>query len=289
MTGHLFSSFSLSTTKLVKPETQRILRLTVEYDGTDFAGFQLQEPGIRSVQGDLETAIAQASGQPCRIHGAGRTDAGVHATGQVVHFATDWRIPGDKVAIALNSGKLPRDLVVRESAEAPPGFHARFSATARTYRYVILNRPAPSALLGRFALHVRPPLDLAAMRGVAAELTGVRDWAAFGHPAQPGQSTIRQVEKVTVLPWKDCVLVTVKGNAFLRQMVRAFVGTLVLAGDGKLTPAKVRAIRESRDRSRCRYVAPPQGLCLVRVEYDGKRQTFGQDETNDTEETESAG
>lgn len=255
----------------------------MEYDGTDFAGFQLQGQGVRSVQGVLETAIARASGKPCRVHGAGRTDAGVHALGQVVHFATDWRVPPEKAAIALNTGGLPRDLVVRDSREAEPGFHARFSATARVYRYTVLNRPSPSALLGRYTLHERDPLDLAAMRAAARELTGIRDFAAFGEPAAPGKSTVRRVDQVTVRPWKDCVLITVKGNAFLRQMVRAFVGTLLLAGKRRLTPSEVAAVREGRDRLKCPPIAPAHGLCLVRVEYDGQRHIYTTDEIEQTE------
>jgi tRNA pseudouridine38-40 synthase len=136
---------------------------------------------------------------------------------------------------------------------------------------VILNRTAPSALLGRYALHVRELLDITAMRAAAAELTGRHDFAAFGQPDAPGKSTVRDVERIAVQPWKDCLLLAVRGNAFLRQMVRSFVGTLVLAGQGKLSPLEVRAIRESGDRSQCPAVAPPHGLCLVRVDYDGQR------------------
>jgi tRNA pseudouridine38-40 synthase len=228
------------------------------------------------VQGTLEAAIQRLSGEFSRVHGAGRTDAGVHALGQVAHFATGWPVPSDRVAIALN-GALPPDLVVRDGREAQPEFHARYSATARVYRYVVLNRPAPSALLGRFALHVREPLDVLAMRASAVELVGTHDFAAFGQPDTPGKSTVREVQVVDVRPYRqDCVLITVQGNAFLRQMVRSFVGTLLLAGHGGLKAGDVRAIRESGDRARCPSVAPAHGLCLLRVEYRGTRQRFGQ-------------
>jgi tRNA pseudouridine38-40 synthase len=227
------------------------------------------------VQGTLEAAIQRLSGEFSRVHGAGRTDAGVHALGQVAHFETGWAVPTDKVAMALN-GALPPDLVVRDGREAEPGFHARYSATARVYRYVVLNRSAPSALLARFALHVREPLDMAAMRAAAAELVGTRDFAAFGQPDAPGKSTVREVQTVNLRPYRDCVFITVRGNAFLRQMVRSFVGTLLLAGRGGLTACEVRAIRESGDRARCPSVAPAHGLCLVRVEYSGTRQRFEQ-------------
>ena len=251
----------------------RILRLTVEYDGTDFAGFQLQGKGERTVQGALETAITRATGETVRVHGAGRTDAGVHATGQVVHFETGWVVPPAKAAIALREF-LPRDVAVRESREAEPGFHARFSATGRRYRYAILNRTQPSALLGRFALHRADRLDVDVMGAVAAELTGVHDWATFGVAAERGQSTVRHVWLVDVRRWRGCVFITVEGNAFLRQMVRAFVGTLLLAGQGRLTPEGARRLREARERRVCPKIAPPHGLCLLRVRYDGTRTHY---------------
>lgn len=265
---------------------KRLFRLTLEYDGTEFAGFQIQAPGLRTVQGVLEDAIERLSGEQSRVHGAGRTDAGVHALGQVAHFETGWTVPADRIALALN-GELPDDLVVRAAEIAPSGFHARFSATGRTYRYVVLNRAAPSALLGRYALHVRERLDVAAMRTAAAELTGTHDFAAFGLPDAPGKSTVRKVDRLDVRRWKDCVLVTVHGNAFLRSQVRAFIGTLLLAGRGKLTPAEVAAIRDSRDRVKCPPVALAKGLCLVRVDYTGRRLTTkptGRPDTTDNDE-----
>lgn len=254
------------------PGTPRVFRLLLEYDGTDYAGFQLQGKGERTVQGMLEAAITRLSGETCRVHGAGRTDAGVHAAGQVAHFTAVWPIPIENVAAALN-GTLPRDLVIRSAGLAEPGFHARYSATARVYRYVILNRIAPSALLGRFALHIEEPLDVAAMRAAAVHLEGIHDFAAFGKPEAPGKSTERQVSHVRVRPWKDALFVTVRGNAFLRQMVRSFVGALLAVGKGTLPPIAVKTIRESHDRALCPPVAPARGLCLVRVEYDGTRRT----------------
>jgi len=256
----------LSTTD----ERTRPFRLLLEYDGTDFAGFQLQGKGERTVQGVLETTIARLSGQPCRIHGAGRTDAGVHAAGQVAHFESGWRVPAEKLAAALNC-ELPRDLAVRRADYAPPGFHARYSATSRTYRYVVLNRSQRSALLGRFALHVPRALDVLAMRAAGARLVGVHDFTAFGRPDAPGKSTVREVTNVDVRAWRDCVLITVRGNAFLRSMVRAFIGTLLKTGTGTLTPDDVENLLNSRDRAACPPLAPAHGLCLVRVAYDGTR------------------
>jgi len=251
----------------------RRFRLTIEYDGTDFTGFQLQEAGLRTVQGALETAIARVSGETVRIHGAGRTDAGVHATGQVVHFDAEWLIPVEKMAFALN-GELPDDLKVRDAAVAEEGFHARFSATGRVYRYLILNRKTPSALLGRYTWHIREPLDIAAMRAAASELVGTQDFATFGQPDAPGKSTVRRMTNIVVESrGRGCVQITVQGNAFLRQQVRSFMGTLCLVGLGRLTPGEVAAIRDSRDRLRCPAVAPAKGLTLIRVDYDGVRIT----------------
>lgn len=258
----------------------RRFALIIEYDGTEFAGFQLQGQGERTIQGTLEGAIERLSGAFSRVHGAGRTDAGVHAVGQIVHFDSEWAVPAQKLALALN-GALPRDLVVKSAGEAEPRFHARYSATARIYRYVVLNRVAPSALLGRFALHIRDPLNVAAMREAAAELVGTYDFAAFGQPDAPGKSTIRRVARVDVRSFRDCVLITVRGNAFLRSMVRAFVGTLIPVGLGKLTPADVRRLRESGDRAQCPPIAPAHGLCLVRVEYGDVR--FSSETKNEQE------
>jgi tRNA pseudouridine38-40 synthase len=206
-----------------------LLRLTLEYDGTDFAGFQLQAPGWRTVQGELETGIQKLSGEFSRVHGAGRTDAGVHALGQVAHFESNWGIPLSHLGRTLNNA-LPDDLVVKTAAAAAPGFHSRYSATSRTYRYVILNRDVPSALLGRFAYNLRASLDLEAMRAASQLLIGSHDFAAFGKASAPGSSTVRYMERFDIRTWKDCVLITVRGNAFLRQQVRAFVGTLLEVG-----------------------------------------------------------
>lgn len=244
----------------------RRLRLLVEYDGTEFAGFQLQGQGERTVQGVLEAALRRASGTEIRVHGAGRTDAGVHATGQVAHIETAWAVPAEALPYALLT-HLPRDVAVKAAEEADDRFHARFSATARVYRYVIRNRREPSAILGRYSHWVREPLDIDAMRAGAKHLVGGLDFGAFGQPDAPGKTTVRRVSHVRVQTWKDCVLITVRGNAFLRQMVRSFVGTLLAVGLGKIAADDVRVIRESGDRAACPPVAPARGLCLVRVEY----------------------
>jgi tRNA pseudouridine38-40 synthase len=248
------------------------VRLILEYDGTDFAGFQLQGKGERTVQSELESALSQISGGQIRVSGAGRTDAGVHALGQVAHFDVDWKISEEKIAGALNA-HLPRDISVRRAEWVEPEFHARFSATSRTYRYAILNRPQPSALLTRYVWHVTKPLAVEQMRQVGAMLCGTHDFATFGQPTGPGMSTVRFIERITVRPLKSgsCLLITVRGNAFLRQMVRSLVGTLVQVGQGKLSADGVAELLRVCDRRACPPIAPARGLCLVRVGYEGQR------------------
>lgn len=249
------------------------VRLLLEYDGTDFAGFQAQGQGERTVQGELEAALTRITGaEKLRVHGAGRTDAGVHALGQVAHFDVDWKISEDKIAGALNAN-LPRDISVRKAEQAEQEFHARYSATSRTYRYAILNRRQPSALLTRYVWHVAKPLEPTAMQEAGRMLCGVHDFATFGQPDMPGKSTERFVERITVCPLRNeaCLLITVKGNAFLRQMVRSLVGTLVQVGQGRLSVEAVRELLEAKDRQVCPPIAPARGLCLVRVGYDGQR------------------
>ena len=185
--------------------------LTLEYDGTDFAGFQTQGKGERTVQGELEAALTQLTRTQIRVHGAGRTDAGVHALGQVAHFDVDWKISEDKIAGAL-SAYLPRDMSVRKVEQVEQEFHARFSATSRTYRYAILNRPQPSALLTRYVWHLTKPLDVEGMRETGRILCGAHDFATFGQPTAPGYSTVRVVEKIAVRSLGPCLLITVRGH-----------------------------------------------------------------------------
>ena len=266
-------------------------RLTLEYDGTAFHGSQAQAAGKgRTIQGTLEAALARLTGTPVRVVLAGRTDAGVHARGQVA--SCNLPRPWDPLVLrrALN-GVLPPDLAVREAAAAPTGFHARFDATARAYRYLIWNAPMASPLLRHVAWHVRPRLDLPAMQEAAGSLLGTQDFAAFsgagwGVPDNAAEhSTIRTLTAMdlAVLPAGDpwtvhaggpaadaearLIAFDVVGNAFLPHMIRNLIGTLVEVGRGVLAPAGFRRILTNRDRRAAAATAPPQGLCLVRVGY----------------------
>lgn len=242
----------------------------VEYDGTDFAGFQWQH-GERTVQGVIEAAITARTGQIVRITGAGRTDAGVHALGQVVSFQLETRIPTDRLALALNSA-LPKDALFRSVEPMDEGFSARFSASSRLYAYLILNRRMPSALLRRYSAFHPEPLDTAAMKQAAQSLLGEQDFAAFTNELQPGQTTMREVMCCQVGRFRDFVLVRIEANAFLRGMVRTTVGTLLEIGAGKRAPEDMRAILNSRDRRVAGPSAPAQGLCLLRVRYGQRKQ-----------------
>ena len=176
----------------------RKLKLTVEYDGTDFAGFQMQAAGTRTVQSELTSAIQRVTGVDSVVHAAGRTDSGVHALGQVAHFATESQMSAARIELALNA-VLPGDVSVREASWAGDDFHARFSAVRRTYLYLILNRPARSAVWHRYSVHEPRPLNVEAMRAVARLLTGTNDFSSFaGSGGNPGSSYIRRVERLQV-------------------------------------------------------------------------------------------
>jgi tRNA pseudouridine38-40 synthase len=253
----------------------RYFKAIVEYDGTDFRGFQWQH-ATRTVQGELEKAISLRTGQDVRITGAGRTDSGVHALGQVISFPADTRIPIERMAVALNS-ILPRDVSIRAVEEADPSFNARFKASSRIYAYLILNRTTPSALWRRYAAFEAQPLDVPTMRKAAALLVGEQDFAAFTNELQPNEPTFRDVRQCRVSTSRNMILVRIEANAFLRGMVRNIVGTLVAIGGGAYEPEQIRVILASRDRKMAGPSAPPQGLCLVKVRY-GERKVYARRE-----------
>jgi tRNA pseudouridine38-40 synthase len=243
-------------------------RLTLEYDGTDFSGFQLQ-PNGRSVQGVLEAAIAEITREQRRVFPAGRTDAGVHARGQVVHFDSETRLSPPDLQRALNA-VLPADLSVIALAQVGPEFDARRDALGKTYVYRIVNRSEPSPLRSRTSLHLRARLDVAAMAEGAQALVGTHDFSAFrGAPGgvPEDENPRRSLEQVTVAVRGDEVAIEVFGRSFLRHMVRNIAGTLIEVGQGRRPVADVAAALASRDRARAGPTAAAQGLCLERVSY----------------------
>lgn len=244
----------------------RNVRLIVEYEGTNYAGWQIQD-GLPTVQGSLADAVGELTGTEVIIRGASRTDAGVHALGQVACFNTLSTIPASSMARALNS-KLPGDIVVIEAADADPAFDPRRDSKSKTYLYRILNRPMPSAVHARFSWFVYEPLDIGLMREAARHFIGEKDFASFMAAHSDAAHSIREVTGVEIERRGDEIVeVQVMGTAFLRHMVRIMVGTLVEAGKGRLHPDGVLPILDAKDRRVARMTAPPQGLCLVRIEY----------------------
>jgi tRNA pseudouridine38-40 synthase len=254
----------------------RTIKLVVEYDGSALSGWQRQA-NAPTVQAHLEDALARLCNAPTPVTGASRTDAGVHARGQVAAFTTDRPIPVHNIRRGLNS-LLPPAIAVVDAVEVEPSFHPRFSATGKHYRYLVLERADRSPRWATRAWH-RPPrpalLDRAAMTAAAAALVGEHDFAAFRAAGCTAKTTVRYLEAVTLGAVPDepeLLAFDVRGNAFLRNMVRILVGTLVDVGEGRFTPAQVAEILASCDRTRGGQTAPAHGLELVRVFYDGVRK-----------------
>jgi tRNA pseudouridine38-40 synthase len=244
----------------------RNVKLTIEYDGTAYAGWQVQ-PNGPSIQGAVQQAIGAITGETgVKLIGSGRTDAGVHAAGQVANFTTGSAIPAGDLVHAINT-KLPDDIAVVDAADAPAEFHARYSATSKTYRYSILNRAVRSPLGRRRSHVVRKALDVAAMQAAAAHLVGEHDFAAF-QSKPDGKPSVRRITSLTVDADGDTISITVSANGFLYNMVRAIAGTLIETGVGARDPDDIPTLIASRDRSAAGPTAPPQGLCLIRVEYE---------------------
>jgi tRNA pseudouridine38-40 synthase len=241
------------------------LRCVVAYDGTDFAGWQKQGPR-RTVQGALESAIHRVTGEVVMVVGAGRTDAGVHASGQAVHFDTEWNRPCPGLERALNA-VLPRDVAVADLKPAPPGFHARYSALGRWYRYTVWNAPVRAPLLRRTSLHVPMALDVSAMRQAGEMLLGEHDFGAFGRPVGPSGGTVRRLDRCDVERDGGAVRLDFEANAFLRHQVRRMVGLLLEVGLGRV-PARAAAdvVLGAPGAIVPRRVAP-QGLVLLAVSY----------------------
>jgi tRNA pseudouridine38-40 synthase len=250
------------------------VRLTVAYDGSGFRGFA-PNVGVRTVAGDLAGAIGRVLGHDVTLTCAGRTDAGVHAWGQVVHF--DARAGADLVALQRSLNKmLGPAVVIRAVATAPDDFDARHSATGRRYRYTVLNRPLPDPFLAATTWHVDDPLDIGSMTLACDPLIGEHDWTSFcrrppgPEPASGPRSMVRVVREAGWADLGDGLLrFEIEASAFCHQMVRSLVGTLVAVGRGRLRAGDIGTIIRARDRSRAGEPAPPHGLCLWEVSYRG--------------------
>ncbi len=248
------------------------MRLVLEYDGTDFCGWQSQ-PSVRTVEGVLRRALEEVTGETPRITAAGRTDAGAHSHGQVVGVPLERSWEPRSLSRALNA-RLPQDVAVQAADRAPDGFHARFDALARTYRYVVTSRPARSPLLRRYSWQLAGALDLDSMREAAELLRGTHDFGAFGRSPRPGGSTVRTVEDVSISctgseedDEEATYVVEVSADAFLSGMMRAFTGALVAVGRGRMRVADVAAMVADPQCGRTVTVAPARGLHQWTVTY----------------------
>ncbi len=241
-------------------------KLTVEYDGRPFCGWQRQAHDL-SVQQVLEEAIARFSGETVTTQAAGRTDAGVHALGQVVHFDLSREWNPFKVREALNYHTKPHPVAIVTAEAVGPQFEARFSATARHYEYRILNRRARAALDEGKVWHVPVPLDTDAMHAAAQLILGRHDFSTFRASECQANSPVRTLDVFDVSRQADTVVVTARARSFLHSQVRSMVGSLKLVGEGRWTPADFRAALDAADRSRCAPLAPPDGLYLTGVSY----------------------
>jgi tRNA pseudouridine38-40 synthase len=242
------------------------IALGIEYDGSRFLGWQTQ-PGGGAVQDALEPALCGIAGEGVSVTCAGRTDRGVHAREQVVHFDTQALRPESAWTRGVNA-TLPESVAVLWAREMPADFHARYSASARTYRYVLLNRPVRPALAARHVGWFHGPLDVAAMRDAAARLVGEHDFTAFRSAECQAKSPVRTLHAIDIVRDADRIDFIVRANAFLHHMVRNLVGTLVYVGKGKHPPAWAGEVLESRDRARAAPTFAAAGLYLERVEYE---------------------
>ena len=241
--------------------------LTVAYDGTDFFGFQSQAgTGLPTIQDTLQKAVFQLTGERVTVEGSGRTDTGVHAWGQVVHFFTESTIPPERWTPAMIP-HLPESIIIRDSKEAGPAFHARFSAMEKTYIYQFYNEANPSPFYRRYACHVPYRLDLPAMREAASYFVGSHDFRAFCAAGSRVKSFVREVYACSLSGEKPLLTLTVRGNGFLWHMVRIIAGTLLEVGAGKRRPGDVPVLLGLGDRRLAGVTLPPHGLILHHVKY----------------------
>lgn len=244
-----------------------IIRLDIAYDGTLFRGWAAQRgPAIRTIERELTGHLERVLQVPVKLSVAGRTDAGVHATGQVASFVTDSRVTPERICRAMNSVLAP-EVVITRGSYAPEGFDARFSATSRAYRYVIRTGEVSDPFTGRYEWHRAKPLRLSPMREAAGHLIGDHDFTTFCRHPGVGKSTIRDLQRLSIARDGELVVLGFRANAFLHQMVRAVVGTLVMVGEGRISPAQVDRMLAARDRTGTPNVAPAAGLTLERVTY----------------------
>mgnify|MGYP005847279467 CR=1 FL=1 len=257
----------------------RNIKLTIEYDGTNYHGWQSQNNAF-TIQAAIQAAIGRLTGEDCKLIGSGRTDTGVHALGQVANFKTDSKIPAERFSYALNS-LLPPDIVIKKSEEAGMDFHSRYSARGKKYKYIIYNSPHPSALLRNRACHVARPLDCYSMSKAALCFAGTHDFLAFSASGRNVKNSVRTIARTSLNKRERCNCVSgsgeggsaciyefeIEGDGFLYNMVRIIAGTLIEVGLGRISAGSVPGIIVGRDRKMAGKTAPACGLYLVEVYY----------------------
>lgn len=241
-------------------------KLIIEYDGTPFSGWQVQDTAL-TVQGVLEAAVKAMTGEEVRVHGAGRTDAGVHALGQVAHVTLEKDVRADKLRDAVNFYMRPHPVGVLSAEEVGDDFEARFSAVRRHYLYRIVNRRADLAIEAGRVWRVARPLDTDAMHAAAQRLVGKHDFTTFRAVECQAKSPVKTLDALDVARDGDDIRITSHARSYLHHQVRSMVGSLVWVGEGRWTADDLSAALEAKDRAACGVVAPPEGLYLVRVEY----------------------
>ena len=240
-------------------------RLIVAYDGTDYSGWQLQD-NAPTIEGELNQALEKLFKQEIQVIGASRTDAGVHACGNVAVFDADTSIPGDRIKYALNP-LLPEDIRIMASQQVADDFHPRFCDTEKTYEYRILNTKDPLPMMRFYTYWYSRPLDVEKMNEAASYIPGEKDFKSFCAAGAQVKTTVRKVTCAQVTKDGDIIVIRVKGEGFLYNMVRIIAGTLIRIGEGKWEPEQIKAIIEGCDRTTAGPTAPPQGLTLMKIEY----------------------
>lgn len=243
----------------------RNIKLTIEYDGKDFNGWQKQ-PNKLNIQGTIEKAIEAITKEPVDLMASGRTDAGVHAIGQVANFKTNSNIPIEKFAVAINSN-LKKSILIKSAEEVDERFHSRLTCKRKTYCYVINNSPIGTAIFRNLETHIGIPLDVEKMQQAISYFKGEHDFKAFKSSGTSSKSSVRTIYEASVKKEGDKIFISLTGNGFLYNMVRIITGTLVEVGMGKIKPEEIPNIIKSGKRENAGKTLPPQGLYLVKVEY----------------------
>lgn len=242
------------------------IALGIEYDGTDFHGWQQQKSGLRTVQSVVESALAKIADEPINVTCAGRTDAGVHAYDQVIHFDTTAARPNHSWILGTNT-YLPKDVAVKWAKLVTEKFHARFAALSRSYRYVIANQQTHAAIMRNYQTWYHKPLDEKKMAEAAQYLLGEHDFSSFRSAECQAKTAIRNVTNINITRQQHKIIIEITANAFLHHMVRNIVGVLLRVGDGRQTTTWVKEVLQACDRCAAGITAPPQGLYLIQVKY----------------------